>query len=72
MALARSVAYRVNLRAQARGAVVVKEERILATSYNGSIARLPHCVRTAHAELNAITQAARHGIATVYTTASPS
>jgi len=34
-----------------------------------------HCIRTIHAEINAITQAAMHGIAikdaTMYTTASP-
>ena len=69
------------------GALIVKAKRILATGYNGSIAGLPHCdevghmmeeghcVRTVHAEQNAVTQAARHGIsidgATVYTTASP-
>jgi len=69
------------------GAVVVKNKRILATGYNGSIAGLEHCdeaghmmedghcVRTVHAEANAITQAAHYGIrldgATVYITASP-
>ncbi len=87
MNLARSVATRATCDRKHIGAVIVKEKRILATGYNGSIAGLPHCdsvghmmedghcVRTVHAELNAITQAARHGIAinegTVYTTASP-
>lgn len=87
MELARTVASRATCDRKHVGAVVVKDKRILATGYNGSIAGLPHCgevghmmedghcVRTVHAELNAITQAARHGIvidgATVYTTASP-
>lgn len=69
------------------GAVIVVNRRVCATGYNGSVAGLPHCddaghdmvnshcVRTVHAELNALAQAARHGVpiagATVYTTASP-
>ena len=60
---------------------------ILATGYNGSIRGLPHCdeeghlmedghcVRTVHAEANAIVQAARNGSriegAAIYVTASP-
>jgi dCMP deaminase len=60
---------------------------ILSTGYNGSIRGLPHCsdvghmmdeghcVRTVHAETNAICQAARNGVriegADIYTTASP-
>ncbi|MCK4665414.1 cytidine/deoxycytidylate deaminase family protein [Candidatus Dependentiae bacterium] len=56
------------------GAVIVKGKNILATGYNGSIAGLEHCdevghdmvaghcVRTIHAEQNAIVQAAKHGI----------
>jgi dCMP deaminase len=69
------------------GAVIVREKSILATGYNGSIRGLPHCdeaghlmedghcVRTVHAEANAIVQAARNGSridgATIYVTASP-
>jgi dCMP deaminase len=69
------------------GAVIVREKSILATGYNGSIRGLDHCdeeghmmedghcVRTIHAEANAIIQAARNGVridgATVYVTASP-
>lgn len=57
------------------GAVIVSDNRrILSTGYNGSVAGAPHCdevghemrdghcVRTIHAEVNAINQAARHGI----------
>jgi dCMP deaminase len=55
------------------GSVIVKDNHILATGYNGSIAGLDHCVdvgcqiednhcvRTIHAEVNAIAQAARLG-----------
>ena len=69
------------------GAVIVRDKSILATGYNGSIRGLSHCdedghmmedghcVRTIHAEANAIIQAARNGVridgATIYVTASP-
>jgi len=69
------------------GAVVVRDKAVLATGYNGSIRGLPHCsevgclmdndhcVRTVHAEANAILQAARHGVridqANIYVTSSP-
>jgi dCMP deaminase len=69
------------------GAVVVRDKAILATGYNGSIRGLrhcsevgclmenDHCVRTVHAEANALLQAARHGVrieqADIYVTASP-
>jgi dCMP deaminase len=69
------------------GALIVRDKAVLATGYNGSIRGLPHCtevgclmendhcVRTVHAEANAILQAARHGVridgADVYVTSSP-
>jgi len=71
------------------GCVVVDpvSHTILSTGYNGSIRGSPHCddvghmmednhcVRTVHAESNAIAAAAYHGIAlrgaTLYCTASP-
>ena len=69
------------------GAVIVRDKSILATGYNGSIRGLPHCdeeghlmedghcVRTVHAEANAIVQAAKNGVrideASIYVTASP-
>ena len=58
------------------GCVLVREKRILTTGFNGSPAGQPHCdedghlmveghcVRTIHAETNAIIQAALHGIST--------
>ncbi len=74
------------LRAQV-GAIIVKDKRILTTGYNGAPKGLPHCldegceivdghcVRTLHAEQNAIIQAALHGISleggTIYTTHQP-
>ncbi|NOZ95884.1 MAG: dCMP deaminase family protein [Acidobacteria bacterium] len=69
------------------GAVIVRDKSILSTGYNGSIRGAPHCdeagclmenghcVRTVHAEANAIVQAARNGVrlenAEIYVTASP-
>lgn len=66
------------------GAVIVRNRRILTTGYNGSPPGFPHCDevgcliidnhchRTIHAELNAVIQAAQHGVslnnATLYTT----
>ncbi len=74
------------LRAQV-GAIIVKDKRILTTGYNGAPKGLPHCldegcemvgghcVRSLHAEQNAIIQAAQHGITlsggTIYTTHQP-
>ncbi len=56
------------------GCVFVKDRFVLATGYNGSLPGHPHCdevgclvvdnhcVRTNHAEINALTQAANHGV----------
>ncbi len=69
------------------GAVIVRDKTLLSTGYNGSLRGAEHCdaigclmendhcVRTVHAEANALVQAARHGIrmegAEIYVTASP-
>lgn len=69
------------------GCVLVKDRYVLSTGYNGSLPGLEHCeevgclivdghcVRTNHAEMNAIAQAARHGVpiegATAYVTNMP-
>jgi dCMP deaminase len=87
MRIAVEVASRATCDRKHVGAVIVREKSILATGYNGSIRGLGHCndeghlmedghcVRTIHAEANAIIQAARNGVridgATVYVTASP-
>ena len=87
MAIAREVATRSTCDRKHVGAVIVREKMILATGYNGSIRGLPHCdneghlmedghcVRTVHAEANAIVQAARNGMRVeqgdIYVTASP-
>lgn len=63
------------------GCVLVKDRFVLATGYNGSLPGQPHCedvgclvvdnhcVRTNHAEINALTQAATHGVNLKGTTA---
>ena len=87
MAIAREVATRSTCDRKHVGAVIVRDKMILATGYNGSIRGLPHCddaghlmedghcVRTVHAEANAIVQAARNGVrlegGVIYVTASP-
>ncbi len=87
MAIAVQVATRATCDRKHVGAVLARDRSILATGYNGSIKGLPHCdevghmmedghcVRTIHAEANAIVQAARNGVriegAAIYVTASP-
>lgn len=55
------------------GAVIVRDKRVIASGYGGAPSGSPtcdeighalfhnHCVRTVHAEMNAIAQAARYG-----------
>jgi dCMP deaminase len=87
MNIARQVATRATCDRKHVGAVIVRDRTILSTGYNGSIRGLAHCdevghmmdgghcVRTVHAEANAICQAATNGVmlkgADIYTTASP-
>ncbi len=87
MNIAQEVATRSTCNRKAVGAVIVRGKTILSTGYNGSIKGADHCdddghemendhcVRTIHAEANAIVQAARHGIrienSEIYVTASP-
>ena len=86
MNIAKEVATRSTCDRKHVGAIIVRGKTILSTGYNGSIRGLPHCdtaghemenghcVRTIHAEANAIVQAARHGVrienAEIYITAS--
>lgn len=69
------------------GCILVKDKEVIATGYNGSIPGDVHCdevgcliidnhcVRTVHAEMNALVQAAKHGHAvegaTAYITNMP-
>ncbi len=87
MEIAGVVASRATCDRKRVGSVIVRDRTILSTGYNGSIRGLAHCceaghmmedghcVRTIHAEMNAIIQAARNGVriegGTIYTTASP-
>jgi dCMP deaminase len=87
MNIARMVAERSTCDRKHVGAVIVRDKNILATGYNGSVSGLDHCdevghmmendhcVRTVHAEANAICQAAKNGVAireaSIYVTASP-
>lgn len=69
------------------GAILVKDKRIIATGYNGGVSETDncneaghymdegHCIRTVHAEMNALIQCAKEGISTknteVYVTHFP-
>lgn len=87
LSIAQQVATRSTCDRARVGAVIVKDKRVLTTGYNGSPKGLPHCddvghlmvdghcVRTLHAEQNAIIQAALHGVSvaggTLYVTHQP-
>jgi dCMP deaminase len=87
MRIAAEVATRATCDRKHVGAVIARDKNILATGYNGSIRGLGHCdeeghmledghcVRTIHAEANAVIQAAKNGAriegGTIYVTASP-
>lgn len=76
MKIAHVVALRSTCDRATVGTVMVLDKRILTTGFNGSPTGLPHCdetghlmvdghcVRTIHAEANAIIQAALHGVST--------
>lgn len=73
MAITKLIASRGTCNRLYAGAILVKDNRIISTGYNGSPPGLPHCddvghlleeghcVRTIHGEHNAILQAAVHG-----------
>jgi dCMP deaminase len=58
------------------GAILVKDRKIISTGYCGAPKKIPdcfevgclmrndHCVRTVHAEVNTVAQAAYHGVST--------
>jgi len=82
-----SVGSRATCDKSGNGCVIAKDNRIVATGYTGSLSGLPHCsdighemksgdcVRTIHAEQNALTQALKFGIsldgATMYCGKTP-
>ena len=86
MNIAKEVATRSTCNRKHVGAVIVRNKTILATGYNGSISGLGHCdqeghdmvnghcVRTIHAEDNAIVQSASNSVrideSEIYVTAS--
>jgi dCMP deaminase len=87
MGIAEQVASRSTCDRKHIGAVIVRDRTILSTGYNGSLRGAPHCdeaghdmenghcVRTVHAEANAVAQAAKNGVmlneSEIYVTASP-
>lgn len=87
MNIAKQVSTRATCPRLSVGAVVVKDRQILATGYNGSVEKASHCtdvgcyivggscVRSVHAEQNAILMASKHGIslkgADIYVTHEP-
>lgn len=87
LSMATVVSTRATCPRKSVGCVLVRDNRILVTGYNGSIPggehctdagcmiENGHCVRTVHAEVNAVAQAAKSGIsiegATAYVTITP-
>ena len=87
MEVARTVASRATCPRASVGAVLVRGHRILTTGYNGAPRGVAHCteigcemvgghcVRSTHAEANAVVQGALHGVsldgATAYCTHQP-
>ena len=87
MGIAKQVSQRSTCDRKHVGAVIARDKVILSTGYNGSIRGIEHCdqighmmenqhcVRTVHAEVNAVAQAAMNGTninnASVYLTSSP-
>lgn len=86
MQIAHTVSTRATCRRRSVGAVIEKDRRILATGYNGAPRGVPHCEEwgcdinercqlAAHAEQNAIAQAALNGVscagATIFVTCQP-
>ena len=87
MDMARKVAERSTCDRAHVGCVLVRDNRVLATGYNGSVSGMPHCddvghdvvnehcKRTIHAEMNAIIQCTIHGVSSkgtiVYVTHYP-
>lgn len=81
MHLAEMVSTRATCDRLHAGCVLVKDKRILATGYNGSLPGADHCdevghlmmdghcVATAHAETNGVANAARAGVSTLGATA---
>ena len=86
-ALAQVVALRGTCRRAQVGVVIVQNRRVISMGYNGSPSGMPHCdehgceisdggcIRSIHAEANAILWAARYGIpiegAELFSTHSP-
>lgn len=87
MDIARTVATRATCPRASVGAVVVRDHRILTTGYNGAPRGVAHCtevgcamsgghcLRSTHAEANAVVQGALHGVSlaegTIYCTHQP-
>jgi dCMP deaminase len=86
MQIAHAVSSRATCLRRGVGAVIVRDKRILATGYNGAPKGVPHCAEygcdtsqkcqlAAHAEQNAISQAALNGVSTdggtIYITCQP-
>jgi dCMP deaminase len=87
MGFARAAAGRSTCERKQVCAVIGVDRQVAVTGYNGSVRGMPHCdevghdmvdghcVRTIHAEMNALAQGARRGLrlegAWIYATASP-
>lgn len=81
MEMAELVSERATCKRLKVGCILVKDNRVISSGYNGSVSGMPHCidegcdmqdghcVRCNHAEINALLQCAKYGISTEGTTA---
>jgi len=78
MDIAKDVSKRATCERAHVGCILVDDKRIIATGYNGSVSGMPHCdeaghdlvdghcVRTIHAEANAVLQCAVYGVPLIH------
>lgn len=86
MEIAETISKRATCKRGSNGCVITIDDRIVSSGYNGPISNQPHChekycdlskpcIRSVHAEANAIYAAARQGIklegAIIYSTSRP-
>ncbi len=75
MSICEAVSTRATCNRKHVGSIIVKNNRVISTGYNGALAGTPscddaghiiensHCIKVSHSEANAVYYAARYGVA---------